>query len=251
MKLRKGKRALATINALIEVASEHQGDVGDGGLMVIEWGGRARHYAPSAVTSAMRYALGRMQTSEKGDVPSRISVTSAISGEGVTFVASSLAVLLANDLQRSVCLVDLNWWSPGADSLPEPGVAQVLESTHTVDEVLVATKSPRLYLLPAGPTTPARRPVLAKSPELEELLEHLQTRFDHVVLDLPPVLTTGETLTLASLAEAFVLVVRHGVTAEQQVKAALEELHHLVSLGVVLNRSSSRVPTRLMNLLAE
>jgi Mrp family chromosome partitioning ATPase len=86
---------------------------------------------------------------------------------------------------------------------------------------------------------------------LAQLVDQLELRFDHVVLDVPPILGHGEALTLASLAEAFVLVVRQGVTAEAQVQAALEELHHLVPLGVVLNRASSRVPQRLVHLLAE
>jgi Mrp family chromosome partitioning ATPase len=222
-----------------------------------------RHEVPVEVTRALRYALARLQTSEKGDVPPRISVTSALSGEGVTFIASSLAALLANDLRRKVCLVDLNWWSTsdakrhdprsGDDRLEPspPGVAQVIDGRLALDEVLIPTQGWRLSLLPAGPASPAERPVLAKSEALAKLVDELAQRFDHVVLDVPPVLSTGESLTLASLAESFILVVRQGVTADVQVQSALEELRHLVPLGVVLNRASSRVPQRLVHLLAQ
>jgi Mrp family chromosome partitioning ATPase len=229
----------------------------DDGLRVVDLDDRLRHYAPDDVTRALRYALARLQTSEKGEVQSRITVTSALSGEGVTFVARSLAALLANDLQRSVCVVDLNWWSTTAvkphDRVLRParGVAQVIDAKLALDEALVWMQGWKLSLLPAGPASPAERPVLAKAAALVRMLDELQQRFDHVVLDVPPVLSTGEAITLASLAEAFILVVRQGVTAEAQVQSALDELRHLTSLGVVLNRASSRVPQRLVHLLAE
>jgi Mrp family chromosome partitioning ATPase len=244
-KKRQGKRGRAD-----------QGGVSDGGLMVIDLDRRVRHRAPVEVTRALRYALARLQLSEKGDVGPRIAVTSALSGEGVTFIASSLAALLANDLRRKVCLVDLNWWSADAeredplDKAP-PGVAQVIEGRLALDEVLIPTQGWNLSLLPAGPASPAERPVFAKSPALAKMLDELQLRFDHVVLDVPPVLGNGEALTLASLADAFILVVRQGVTAEVQVQSALEELAHLDPLGVVLNRASSSVPERLVHLFAQ
>jgi Mrp family chromosome partitioning ATPase len=229
----------------------------DDGLRVVDLDGRIRHYAPVEITRALRYALARLQTSEKGEVQSRIAVTSALSGEGVTFVARSLAALLANDLQRSVCVVDLNWWSTtpvkSQDRYERPlrGVAQVIDAKLALDEALVWMQGWRLSLLPAGPASPAERPVLAKAAALVKMLDELQQRFDHVVLDVPPVLGTGESITLASLAEAFILVVRQGVTAEVQVQSALDELRHLTPLGVVLNRASSRVPKRLAHLLAD
>ena len=96
----------------------------------------------------------------------RIAVTSALSGEGVTYIASSLAALLANDLRRNVCLVDLNWWSttdstlfdPGYDGgqldRPAPGVAQVIDGSLTLDDVLIRTQGWKLSLIPAGPVSP-------------------------------------------------------------------------------------------------
>ena len=237
--------------------------VDDGALNIVDLDQRVRHHAPVEVTRALRFALARLQTSEKGDVPSRITVTSALSGEGVTFIASSLAALLANDLRRKVCLVDLNWWSTtdakrrGAKSRNDesdeapPGVAQVVDGKFALDEVLIYTQGWKLSLLPAGPASPAERPVLARAAALARLIDGLEQRFDHVVLDVPPVLGTGEAITLASLAEAFILVVRQGVTADVQVQSALQELRHLTPLGVVLNRASSHVPQRLVHLLAQ
>ena len=259
MRIGRHKNAPASRDAALHLAEANGDIVDDGGLRVVDLDQRLRHYAPVDVTRALRYALARLQTSEKGDVRPRISVTSALSGEGVTFISRSLAALLANDLRRNVCLVDLNWWSSTRDAKsghdqperPLRGVAQVIEGKVSVDEALVWMQGWRLSLLPAGFASPAERPVLAKAAGLVTLLDELGQRFDHVILDVPPVLSTGEAITLASLGESFVLVVRQGVTAEVQVQSALQELRHLTPLGVVLNRASSRVPQRFVHLLAE
>ena len=110
--------------------------------------------------------------------------------------------------------------------------------------------NPSLTILPAGHATLAERTVLAKSTSLADLLDVLETKFDHLVIDVPPVLTTSEAPMLAGLAEAYILVVRQGVTAEHQVQSALNELRHLTALGVVLNRASSHVPKRILHLLS-
>jgi Mrp family chromosome partitioning ATPase len=259
MRISRNRRATTTRDATSHRAAARAGSVDDPGLSVVDLAQRLRHYAPVEVTSALRYALARLQTSEKRHIPPRIAVTSALSGEGVTFIARSLAALLANDLRRQVCLVDLNWWTTPSDAKSAynqsdqslPGVAQIVSGKMSVDAALVRTQGWNLSLLPAGPAWPVERPVLATSPALATLLDDLGQRFDHVLLDVPPVLSSGEALTLASLGEAFILVVRQGVTAEAQVQSALEELRHLDPLGVVLNRASSRVPQRFVHLLAE
>lgn len=258
MRLSRNRNGAAPPDATPPAAADMDG-LDDGGLKIVDLDQRLRHYAPADVTRALRYALARLQTSEKGDVQPRIAVTSALSGEGVTFIARSLAAVLAHDLRRNVCLVDLNWWSTtsglkSGQKQPDRalrGVAQVIEGKLSVDEALVWMQGWKLSLLPAGPASPAERPVLAKADTLVTLLDELGQRFDHVILDVPPILGTGEALTLASLGEAFILVVRQGVTAEAQVQSALQELRHLTALGVVLNRASSRVPQRFVHLLAE
>ena len=58
--------------------------------------------------------FGRTRMRAGGEFPDRVGVISAVSGEGVTFVARSLALVLSHDAARRVCLVDLNWWSPSS-----------------------------------------------------------------------------------------------------------------------------------------
>lgn len=125
----------------------------------------------------------------------------------------------------------------------------VLNGLATLDEVIRPTSNPRLSLIQPGVAAFAHRPGLAGDPRLRAVIDELRQRYDHVLLDLPPVLASSEAIILAELADAFVLVVRQGVTSEQHVAAALEELQGSEALGVVLNRVDSSVPKQLRRLL--
>ena len=84
-------------------------------------------------------------------------------------------------------------------------------------------------------------PLAAPSPTFSKLLNKV---FDAVVIDAPPVLKATEAATVVRHAEATLLVVRQGVTTERQLATALDELSG-TELGVIVNRSSTRVPKLL------
>lgn len=193
-----------------------------------------------------------LESQEKGGFPQRLALTSALSGEGVTFVARSLAAVLANDLDRHICLVDLNWW--GAD-LPSPagartGMAAVVAGDLDIGDVLTQTTLPRLWHAPAGQAAISERPVLAKSAGLATVLDELATRFDHVLLDLPAVHRNGEAITLAGHSEVCALVVLHGATTDSYVRDAMSDLSGQTILGVILNKVSTSIPERILRLVA-
>ncbi len=209
--------------------------------------GEVVHVATAPVTEGLRYMVGRLRS----ELPHRLGIISAIPGEGVTSTCRSLAVLLAHDTGKRICIVDLNWGTPsswpGDDE--KGGVAGVLRGEVALDAALRPTVTGHLFVLPAGVADPGERPILASSPELEPLLAALERTFDHVIVDLPAIHATSEALVLAERAGALAVVVRQGVTSEAQVKAAVEELHGLPVIGVILNRATSKVPRPLRRLV--
>ena len=143
----------------------------------------------------------------------------------------------------------MNWrtparWSTDIDGAR--GLADVLRGTASLHEVLVPTGNPALFILPAGESTVEEHPIFAAGAELSMVLQDLDDRFDHVVLDLPALHVASEALTLAAEADAVAVVVRQGVTSEGQVKSALEQLDGVPVLGVILNAYSTRVPSHIM-----
>jgi Mrp family chromosome partitioning ATPase len=211
----------------------------DGGLVIIDERGHVRHVTPGSVAASVRYLLARLQP-EASEVPRRIAFSSALSGEGVTFVANSFATVLAHDLARRVCVVDLNWWTTAEVDPAErerPGLYEVLCREADIADVLVATQSPNLWLLPPGRAPLSVRPALARNELLVGLMNQLDQHFDHLVFDLPAVLVTSDAIALASLCDGFALVVRQGTSTRGQIRDALDSIRGAENLGIVLNHA--------------
>jgi Mrp family chromosome partitioning ATPase len=227
------------------------GGAGDGSLAILDGEGNRIHGTPAAVATSLRYLLARVHMQDVGGLPNRVAMTSALKGEGVTYVSRSLAAVIAYDTDRSVVVVDTNWRRPDpmAAEQPPPGLADAVEHGAPIDDIIVATSNPRLSLVPPGVLPVARRPAIASGDAIASVIDKLASRFDHVLLDLPPVLASADAINLAQLADAFLLVVRQGATASAQVEAALEELRGMEPLGVVLNRFDSKIPRRIRRLV--
>ena len=220
----------------------------DGGLVIVDQHGNPRHVAPGAVTSSLRYLVARLMQDRSGDVPERVAFTSALSGEGVTFIANSFASVLAHDLHRHVCIVDVNWWPSDADN-NELGIYDVMHRDLEISDVLIPTQSPNLSILPAGRAPVSIRPALARDSELAKLLVELDRHFDHLVFDLPAVLVTSDAVALAELADGVGLVVRQGVATGSQLARTLDELGRGRSFGVILNQTRSSIPRLVRRLV--
>lgn len=243
MKRRRQRRAGPVWDAI--------GDTGDGGLVIVGKDDVPIHRAPPAVTAAVRYFITRVQRQDAG-LAARVALTSALRGEGVTFLTRSLGAVLAYDFPHEIAVVDLNWWAPsrfGSEANDQPGVADVVDGGTNLDDVIVPTTNPRLSLLPAGAVPMARRTALARSDELADVLDELEGRYRHLIFDLPAVGATSDAIGLCRLADSFALVVHQGVTPDHQVQAALDDLRDSDALGVILNRFSTRVPRRLRRML--
>lgn len=223
----------------------------DGGLAIITDAGTVHVTSPRTAV-ALRFLVARVQSGGQ-DLPGRIAVTSALRGEGVTFITRSLASVIAYDAESTVAIVDLNWGLSGPEKRTRqkrkqptiearPTLADAVERHATIDDIIQSTTNPRLSIVSAGPLPLARRPAVAGGRALEAVVGEIAERFDHVLLDLPPVLASSDAIQLAQLSDVYALVVLQGVTPEGQIESAVRELSSVRSLGVVLNRFESNVP---------
>ena len=263
------------------------GGTADGGLAIIDESGHLVHMTPPRIAGSLRYFLARVQLHDAQGMPERLALTSALVGEGVTYITRSLAAAIAYDTDASVVVVDCTFRRPGAqegkgrrgrsakattptdpaagdgegelpplplngatsDPSQHPTLADAIENDAPLDDIIINTSNPRLSMIQAGAVPVARRPALAQGRPSASLLDQLDERFDHVLFDLPPVLASSDAMNLSQLADAYVLVVRQGSTSEGQVEAALDELQGGETLGVILNRFDSNIPRRLRRLV--
>lgn len=168
-----------------------------------------------------------------------LGVTSAAAGEGKTTVALHLAMTMARDTFKKVCLLDMSFGTSDLSArLGVPasgeGVVSVLEASGTVVPTLQLAGCDNLVIIPAGrePQNAAR---LARSPRVEQLLVSARFAFDVVIVDLPSV-ASDNAGPLARAMDGIVVVVRAGATPQAVVSRALDMLGRDKVLGVTLNR---------------
>jgi capsular exopolysaccharide synthesis family protein len=173
-------------------------------------------------------------------------IASAVSGEGKTNLSSQLAMSWSHAIQGKVVIVDCDLRAPNIHDLFEiqgaPGMAEVLRGECTLDEALVMDWGDRLFVLPAGDLKASSPSHLFAGPRLRRLFADLRSRFEKVIIDVPPVLCAAETLLIGKEADGVLMCARHDFSRSGQVKQAYDRLCaggvHVV--GAVLNGAPVR-----------
>jgi len=171
-----------------------------------------------------------------------IMVTSAMPGEGKTFMAINLAVSIAMELDTTVLLVDADVARPAIPErlgvAPDHGLLDLLTRKDLdVADVLMRTNIERLSLLPAG-TPHSRATELLASEAMARLVEELAGRYHDRILifDAPPLLSSTESRVLATHMGQVVLVVEADRTPQASVKAALDAVEACPVVMTMLNK---------------
>ena len=206
---------------------------------------------PAAVREQLQFLCSRLDHHDQG-VPSSIAVTSALSGEGVTFISRALAGVLSEDVGRRTCLVSANWWSTDAtQSTDGDGLAGVIRDDRPVEDVLIKTKSDCLSLIESGSLPEVERMALSTTRAMSVVMAELRPLFDHVVIDLPATSTSTAAMNFAAAADASLLVARQQMVRADQVQVAASDLQHTRLLGVVLNDFHLSMPKAVQRRLID
>ena len=191
-----------------------------------------------SLDTASRHVLSRR---DLGGVPGRIAVVGPRRGVGVSTVAGSFCQVLHSDFHAPVCHLDLS----GEQRDHDGSLAAAIERFRSGDADLVLEAVPGVASLALGAASDDEWYGMIRSDEFARTLRVLDTSFDFLVVELPPLLEDSRGLSAIRFVEAFVTVVRHGTTTLTDVEAVQEELRGRDQLGVILNRYRSRVPKRL------
>ncbi len=174
---------------------------------------------------------------------STLAVTSAGSCEGKTLTAVNLAISLAKEVTYTVLLVDANLRQPSVHEFfgltPEFGLSDYLVNDVPLAKLLINPAGlDRFVILPGGTALPNSSEML-NSPKMTRLVEELKTRYPSriVLFDLPPLLSSADTLAFSPYVDAALLVIEEGKTQTQDARHALELLQKTPVIGTVLNKS--------------
>jgi capsular exopolysaccharide synthesis family protein len=171
-------------------------------------------------------------------------ITSPGQGEGKTTSTCNLGIALA-EINRRVLLVDGDIRLPRLHSVFDlensRGLSDILSENKPVkdylmEELVLKTNIPGLYVLPSGSVRTDLSPLLY-SPRLPDLFNRFRSEFTVTLIDTPPVLNLPDARVVGRSADSVILVLRANTTTRHQAAKAIRYLEedNTPILGTILN----------------
>jgi len=197
--------------------------------------------APQSLAAEQYRSLRtRIKRAENGRAVRAIVVTSPNKGDGKSLTAANLAITMAQEFQQRVLLVDGDLRRPTVHKMfgvqEGQGLSDVLMGAIDLNQVLIDVPDYHLTLLPAG-SLPSHPAELLGSAAMRRVLDNLRTRFDRILIDMPPIAPLADVQIVAPMADGLLMIVRAGVTPKPAIEQALAGLDMTKVLGLVLNES--------------
>ncbi len=198
----------------------------------------------SAEAESMRSLLTILLLAQRQQQLKTILVTSPFPQEGKTTLAYNLALALA--AKGNICFIDADL-RKGTTS-PEPGGRAIPGISNycgeSVWEHQIESSSgdhPNLFVVHSGKAT--QKPLQnLMSTRFQTLISDLQSRYEFLVIDSPPLLPFADARFLAVLTDGAVVVARSGVTDRRSLTTALGIIGRLSVpiVAITLNGVSER-----------
>lgn len=192
---------------------------------------------PFAIQEAYKIIRTNIIFSIPDEKCKKILVTSALQGEAKSTTAVNVSIAFAQNQSR-ILLIDCDLRLPTdaqkLNAQQSPGLTNLLVGMCTLDAAIQHLPN-GLDVLTAGDIPPNPSELLG-SPRMEQLMKELESRYEYIILDTPPVCTVADAVILSKMASGVILVVRQGVATREYVNNALEKLRvaNAKILGIVM-----------------
>jgi capsular exopolysaccharide synthesis family protein len=169
----------------------------------------------------------------------RLLVTSAGPSEGKTMVACCVAVAMAQAGQK-VLILDCDLRRPRLHRVfnisNDVGVTAALLDQANIDTFVSHTAVANLDVLPAGAHVPNPAELL-QSASFGKMLDALQTKYDRIIIDSPPVVPVTDPAILSKNVDGALLVIRAFRTTRDLTRQAIRSLRDVGAplIGTILN----------------
>ena len=196
----------------------------------------------SPVSEAYRTMRTNITFARPDEIAKTIVFTSPMPGDGKSTSAANLAITLAQqgvkillidgDLRRGL----LN----GVFGVPrEPGLSNLLLGKGELDSTIRSIdlgENGHLDFLATG-TLPPNPAEMLGSQKMKNLIAELESRYDILLIDSPPLNVVTDAAVLGTVADGVVMIARAGITEKLGLMFAVEQLRNVRAplLGCVLN----------------
>jgi capsular exopolysaccharide synthesis family protein len=170
--------------------------------------------------------------------------TSSVPGEGKTTQSLALAHNLSG-LGKKVLLIEADirrrTFAEYFDLQDQPGLISVLSGESSLEEAAFAQPDLKSDLIVGEKATSNAADVFA-SERFRKFLKDVRERYDHIIVDTPPVLAVPDARVIGQAVDAIVYTVRWDSTTHRQVLQGIRFLEdvNLKITGLALSQISAK-----------
>ena len=168
-----------------------------------------------------------------------ILISSTISGEGKTFVATNLSIIIAMSGKKTL-LMGLDLRKPKIHNdfnvNNDVGLSTYLINETSYEDVIRPTDIENLYIATSGPIPPNPAELLEK-PLMKDFFDKAREEFDYVILDTPPVAIVTDAILLTQFTDTNIFIVRQKYSSKNVIQY-IDELYNkknIKNLSLLVN----------------
>jgi len=194
----------------------------------------------SPIVKSFRNLRTNIQFNSKKPKGNVILITSSVSKEGKTTVASNLSSIFQMANYKSI-IIDLDLYKPTLHKKfhinYEGGVSNCLRGKESLGEIIFSTAYPNLDIIPAGPIS-ADAPELILSKRFNNMLETLKKRYEYIFIDSAPLSVVADTLYLMQYADINLIVIRKNFTKKSFITELEDTIleHNFQNIALFVNK---------------
>lgn len=157
------------------------------------------------------------------------TITSATPQEGKTITCVNLGLAFAELRNRNTIIIECDLRLPTFGKLlncdaDRPGLIDYLRGEAKIGEIIQQVEGSALHIITAGGRVSDEAVQLLSSQRMSHLIQGLRAKYDHVIIDTPPVLQLADAGILGSQSEEVLVVARMRRTPRPLVEQAINTL---------------------------
>ncbi|MCP4265140.1 MAG: polysaccharide biosynthesis tyrosine autokinase [Candidatus Brocadiaceae bacterium] len=179
---------------------------------------------PKSITAeAVRSVRTNIMTSMIDKRKKLVMVTSAVQGEGKTFMASNLAYTIAQTGKKTL-LIDTDLRKPRLNDVfnvaMKPGLADYHNGECNLESIVKNTSVPNLSIITCG-TIPPNPSEILESTIMEKFCKEIKYMFDIVIFDTSPSLAITDAVALSRKMDGVIITIKSGSTLQNAAKRCI------------------------------
>jgi tyrosine-protein kinase Etk/Wzc len=181
----------------------------------------------SSIAESFRSLRTNLQYLESKKKEKVIAITSALSGEGKTFIAINLAAIIASS-DKKVLLAGIDLRKPKIHKFfnidnSKGGLSTFLIGKDKFEDIIHPTQIQNLFVASSGPVPPNPAELLG-SPVMEDFFTIARNHYDYIIYDTPPVVVVTDALLLGKHADISIFLVRQNYS-NKAILPLIDELY--------------------------